>query len=557
MEYYCALFFACSCILYDTLVTSSLTTIFSFFECYKLQTGHMYEINYDDGEIETVDLSKEKFRILGGIKRSNHGGNNDDDGNNTKNVNEGNKMNVHPNKRRRILEDTDEEEEMEFESEEEDDDDDSGSEFKMNEDESMDDSLDVEEGGDDTDNWLASEDEEEDEDDFEEKKPKTLKKKKTVLKVTEVGGGTNDRGRFVSPTPRKVTGNDAKKSSANDMSTMDFSNFASQSPAQKNDAMHKKPPIINSNSNSNNGKSSSPPPQTNSNSTTTTKNAPPKPIAGVVNSAGSHLHNHLKFFTTHRKDGHGHPTTHPNYSPRSLQVALSEIERESGAKVSPAQKQWWDIKSQYADCVLLFKTGKFYEMFHDDADVGVKVLGFVYMKGTLAHAGFPEAAYDKMLTKLVDAGYRVARVEQTETPDALKERKKKAPTGKKPQVVCREVCGIVAKGTRTYCFLEDASVLEKGNGGGNGRGPLLTIKEIMLEDSGGEIMECEEDETGTKAVCEYGVTIVDAVTGAVTMGQFADDVLRSRMQTLLASFGPSEVSTNLNVDCFLLLVYPI
>mmetsp|Transcript_5021 Transcript_5021/g.8245 ORF Transcript_5021/g.8245 Transcript_5021/m.8245 type:complete len:1485 (-) Transcript_5021:2972-7426(-) len=505
--------------------------------------GHMYEINYDDGEIETVDLSKEKFRILGGIKRSNHGGNNDDDGNNTKNVNEGNKMNVHPNKRRRILEDTDEEEEMEFESEEEDDDDDSGSEFKMNEDESMDDSLDVEEGGDDTDNWLASEDEEEDEDDFEEKKPKTLKKKKTVLKVTEVGGGTNDRGRFVSPTPRKVTGNDAKKSSANDMSTMDFSNFASQSPAQKNDAMHKKPPIINSNSNSNsnNDKSSSPPPQTNSNSTTTTKNAPPKPIAGVVNSAGSHLHNHLKFFTTHRKDGHGHPTTHPNYSPRSLQVALSEIERESGAKVSPAQKQWWDIKSQYADCVLLFKTGKFYEMFHDDADVGVKVLGFVYMKGTLAHAGFPEAAYDKMLTKLVDAGYRVARVEQTETPDALKERKKKAPTGKKPQVVCREVCGIVAKGTRTYCFLEDASVLEKGNGGGNGRGPLLTIKEIMLEDSGGEMMECEEDETGTKAVCEYGVTIVDAVTGAVTMGQFADDVLRSRMQTLLASFGPSEV----------------
>ena len=184
-------------------------------------------------------------------------------------------------------------------------------------------------------------------------------------------------------------------------------------------------------------------------------------------------------------------------------------------------------------------------MFHDDADVGVKDLGFVYMKGTLAHAGFPEAAYDKMSTKLVDAGYRVARVEQTETPDALKERKKKAPTGKKPQVVCREVCGLVTKGTKTYCFLEDASVLERDNGGGgNGRGPLLTIKEIMLEDTCGddEVMEGEADETGTKAVCEYGVTIVDAVTGVVTLGQFADDVLRSRMQTLLASFGPSEVS---------------
>jgi hypothetical protein len=65
----------------------------------------------------------------------------------------------------------------------------------------------------------------------------------------------------------------------------------------------------------------------------------------------------------------------------------------------------------------------------------------------------------------------------------------------------------------------------------------------MIDDS--------EDETGTKAVCEYGVTIVDAVTGAVTMGQFADDVLRSRMQTLLASFGPSEVSIQWDAVFFL------
>eukprot|EP00984_Skeletonema_dohrnii_P029139 scaffold19498_cov72-Skeletonema_dohrnii-CCMP3373.AAC.3 len=392
--------------------------------------GHMYTINYEDGEIETVDLSKEKFRIIGGVKRSSDGTDN------TTKAASAKKDANNNNKRRRILEDSeDDDEEMEFESEEEQDDDgdDTGSEFKMNDDESMDDSLDadmaVDEGGDDTDNWLASEDDEED--NVDEKKPKSVKKKK-VLKVTKVGGGGNDRGRFVSPTPRKVTGNNAKKSSANDMSTMDFSNFASQSPTSThgNDAVHKKSPMNNSKSNN------SPVPQTSSNSTnqaTATKHAPPKPIAGVVNSAGSHLHNHLKFFTTNRKDGLGHSTTHPNYSPRTLQVAFSEIERESGSKVSPAQKQWWDIKSQYADSVLLFKTGKFYEMFHDDADVGVKVLGFVYMKGTLAHAGFPEAAYDKMLTKLVDAGYSVARVEQTETPDALKERKKKAPTGKKPQ----------------------------------------------------------------------------------------------------------------------------
>jgi len=488
----------------------------------------VYTINYEDGEIETVDLSKEKFRIIGGVKKRSGNDSNDDDG-----AASGKNNNSNDSKRRRILEDTDDDEEMEFESsseeEQNDNGDDTGSEFKMNDDESLDESLDaadmaVEDEGDD--NWLASEDEE------EEKKPKSLKKTKT-LKVTHVGGGGRGNGgnRFVSPTPRKPTGNNAKSSTNANMSTMDFSNVASQSPTPGNNKT--KSPMNNSNNNS-------PLPQTNSNST---KNAPPKPIAGVVNSAGSHFHNHLKFFTTNRKDAHGNPTTHPNYSPRTLQVSFSEIEKESGGKVSPAQKQWWDMKSQHADSVLLFKTGKFYEMFHDDADVGVKVLGFVYMKGTSAHAGFPEVAYDRMLSKLVEAGYRVARVEQTETPDGLKERKKKAPAGQKPQVVCREVCSIVSKGTRTFCFLEDASVLESGNGGGNGRGPLLTIKEIMWEDSGDGMVDDEEDETGTKAVCEYGVTIVDAVTGAVTLGQFADDVLRSRMQTLLASFGPSEVST--------------
>jgi DNA mismatch repair protein MSH6 len=260
----------------------------------------------------------------------------------------------------------------------------------------------------------------------------------------------------------------------------------------------------------------------------------PKPIADVVNPAGTHIHNHLKFFTSNRKDAYGHPVGHSNYSPRTLYVDFHELARIDG-KISPAQQQWWEIKSQYADTVLLFKVGKFYEMFHDDADVGVSVLGFVYMKGVSAHAGFPESAYGTMVSRLVDAGCKVARVEQTETPNDMQERKKAMGKGqKKPTVVSREVCSVVTKGTRTFCYLEDVSLLEKGE---VTTGPLVVVKEIMVDSSG-----ADDVEAGTRAVCEYGVTIVDAVTGVVTLGQFADDVLRSRMQTLLASFSPSEVS---------------
>ncbi len=39
------------------------------------------------------------------------------------------------------------------------------------------------------------------------------------------------------------------------------------------------------------------------------------------------------------------------------------------------------------------KVGKFYELYHMDADVCVKELNLVYMKGSKAHIGFPELKY--------------------------------------------------------------------------------------------------------------------------------------------------------------------
>ena len=175
-----------------------------------------------------------------------------------------------------------------------------------------------------------------------------------------------------------------------------------------------------------------------------------------------------------------------------------------------------------------------------DADIGVDVCNFIYMKGHVAHSGFPEISYGIMADKLVRAGYKVARVEQTETPEQLKIRKQRAPTGKKPQVVNREVCSILTLGTRTFCCLDDPDALSNSVNNGAGVGPLLSIREVLTVDDE-NIMETDNDVDQVKAICEYGVTLVDAVNGSITIGQFADDVLRSRMNTLLAAFGPSEI----------------
>ncbi|CAN0172076.1 unnamed protein product, partial [Hapterophycus canaliculatus] len=110
------------------------------------------------------------------------------------------------------------------------------------------------------------------------------------------------------------------------------------------------------------------------------------------------------------------------------------------------------------------QVGKFYELFHIDADVGMQELDLIYMKGEKAHSGFPEISYGKFADGLVSKGYRVARVEQVETPDMLKTRNaSKGRTGTKDKVVKRELCSILSRGTRTYCFLDDVSSTPDGS----------------------------------------------------------------------------------------------
>jgi DNA mismatch repair protein MSH6 len=79
------------------------------------------------------------------------------------------------------------------------------------------------------------------------------------------------------------------------------------------------------------------------------------------------------------------------------------------------------------------------------------------------HVGFPEKALDKYLSVLVDNGYRVAVIEQTETPKQLEQRVKKQTSGPKDKCVRREICNVYTKGTfkdsNTYTGYEPKFVL--------------------------------------------------------------------------------------------------
>jgi DNA mismatch repair protein MSH6 len=139
----------------------------------------------------------------------------------------------------------------------------------------------------------------------------------------------------------------------------------------------------------------------------------------------------------------------------------------------------------------------------------------------------------------------VARVEQTETPEMLKERKKCHRGKDSPKVVNREVCSVLTIGTRTFCYLDDtSSIIDDSSASDQLVGPLLAIREVQrqvpitLNDKA----ENSDPESELPSACEYGICLVDAVRGSITIGQFADDVLRSRMNTLLVTYSPFEVS---------------
>ena len=493
--------------------------------------SNVFTLLYDDGEVETIDLTNEKFKIVAASQAQPAPAVSQEDEEEEEEVAPVSKK---PKKRKMIEES---EEEFEFDDEVEDDEEASDEEFVAPQEESDDEAefeaMDITE--------------DDDEDDQEVATKKSSSKKR--LRVTSVKSpatavsqnkkrattdASNKRASFITPPPKQ------KKSVASTGTPNAFTAFASnsstkaaaESSPKKATTTQKVTPIPMPVT-----QSQSPVPTSSSATKIKSSATAPLPQQGVVNQAGTHYHNHFKFLQPDKiKDGQGRPAAHPEYDPRTLKVDFADICRVTNSKeLTPASQQWWEIKAQYADTLLLFKTGKFYEIFHMDADVAVQVLNFSYMKGAVAHAGFPEIGYGNFCERLVKAGYKVARVEQTETPDMLKERKKTMRKGTKmPKVVNREVCSIVSAGTRTFCYMDDVRALESDTGQG-GIGPLLVIKEIALVDN-----SSDEDDS-VQPVCEYGITLVDAATGAITLGQFADDVLRSRMNTLLTKYRPSEI----------------
>ena len=110
-------------------------------------------------------------------------------------------------------------------------------------------------------------------------------------------------------------------------------------------------------------------------------------------------------------------------------------------RVTPMRRQYLEIKSQYPDCILMFRMGDFYEMFDDDAEVAARELDITltsraHRKGgdKIPMAGVPYHSVDGYIAKLIEKGFHVAVCDQVTEP-----------TGR--GIVEREVTRVLTPGT--------------------------------------------------------------------------------------------------------------
>ena len=169
-------------------------------------------------------------------------------------------------------------------------------------------------------------------------------------------------------------------------------------------------------------------------------------------------------------------------------------------KLTPMMKQFFDVKNQYPDAIVLFRCGDFYETYDKDAETAAEILGITLTKRSSkdvnapAMAGFPHHALDTYLPKLVRAGLRVAICDQLEDPKLTR------------KLVKRGITELVTPGVAT-------------------NDNVLSVKENNFLAA----VHLKDDRAG--------VSFLDISTGEFLVGEGALDYV----EKLLSSFAPKEV----------------
>lgn len=177
------------------------------------------------------------------------------------------------------------------------------------------------------------------------------------------------------------------------------------------------------------------------------------------------------------------------------------------AELSPMMKQYFEIKKNYEDTILMFRLGDFYEMFFEDAKIVSSELELVLtgrdcgQEERAPMCGVPFHSADSYIARLVAKGYKVAICEQMEDPSTAK------------GIVRRDVVRIVTPGT--------------------------VIESNMLDEAKNNFL-CSLFYRENHA----GICFADVSTGAMHLTEIQGDALETKIVNELGRFMPSEILIN-------------
>lgn len=71
---------------------------------------------------------------------------------------------------------------------------------------------------------------------------------------------------------------------------------------------------------------------------------------------------------------------------------------------TPMKKKWIQSKRDFPEHLVFVVNGKFFEFYHEDADVVTRTLNAPYMVGEVAKTGFPTSCFSKFAETLKREG---------------------------------------------------------------------------------------------------------------------------------------------------------
>jgi len=116
--------------------------------------------------------------------------------------------------------------------------------------------------------------------------------------------------------------------------------------------------------------------------------------------------------------------------------------------VTPMMKQYLENKEKHPDCLLFFRMGDFYELFHEDAVRAAPILEITLTRRgksegqDIPMCGIPHHSVDIYIKKIIKAGHKVAICDQLESPEEAKKRGYNS-------IVTRGVTRVITQGTLT------------------------------------------------------------------------------------------------------------